>query len=160
VVVSNPTGHTTNVRGVSGEWEGDGAVTELADRTSSVYLDQWRTAEVIALRSAKLATALLELPNPSRVTVLCCDRHGEDEIVGRIASELIGAEVDVIPSDAAPAELGARLHSSHATVLLACAEGTELWRSSGIPIVVLGEGEGVRWWRIAELRAAPFVANV
>src|SRR5258708_5706733 len=119
-------------------------------------------SEVCERRSARLASVLSALLPLSidTVAVLCCDEHEVDAHVAVPASHLVGAEPVCIPIHVPVDELRGLLAEAGATVLLACSEGTELWRACGYPLVVFGDGPGVRWWRAAELRAEPLRVEV
>jgi hypothetical protein len=48
--------------------------------------------------------------------------------------------------------LSDELEPSRHGVLIACAKGVDAWRRTGVPMVVVGDGCGVLWWRSLELR--------
>jgi hypothetical protein len=104
-----------------------------------------------------LAAAIEEatLRPVSTVAVMCCPDHAGDGEAAVAAAAVLGAGVLEIPTDVPSKELGHLLREGSASVLLACEHGTETWLAARAPIVVLGDGLGVRWWRSAELCASP-----
>jgi acyl-CoA synthetase (AMP-forming)/AMP-acid ligase II len=100
-------------------------------------------------RSNRLAHGLVDvgITPGAPVAVVCCDQHAPDLLVGYLAAEKIAATVDVVPvGDAARVT---------AEVILACAEGVEACRAAGVRGIIVGDGEGVVWWKALELRHSP-----
>ena len=104
-------------------------------------------------RSNRLARALVDLgvAPGDRVTVVCCDTHAPDLLVGHLAAAKAGATTTVLPLDRAAA--------AGPSVVLACAEGVGACRAAGVRATIVGDGPGVVWWKALELRqpAARFV---
>jgi hypothetical protein len=100
-------------------------------------------------RSNRLARALVDLgAGPgARVALMCCDRHAPDLLVGYIATEKVAAIADVVPLD------DAARASAH--VILACAEGVAACLAAGVRGTIVGDDEGVLWWKALELRQSP-----
>jgi hypothetical protein len=97
-------------------------------------------------RSNRLARALVDLgvAPGDRVTVVCCDAHAPDLLVGHLAAAKARATTTVLPLDRAPA--------AGASVVLACAEGVDACRGAGVRATIVGDGPGVVWWKALELR--------
>ena len=107
-------------------------------------------------RGRRLATAIQDsAPQPVEVVaVMCCPSHAADGAAAMLAAAYMSATVLEIPPEISGDGLIEVLASTGASILLACEEGVRTWRASGARIVVLGDGPGVRWWRMAELRAS------
>ena len=54
-----------------------------------------------------------------------------------------------------PPRLAKALRECQPAILVACAHGVDAWRSTGVPLRIVGDGEGVLWWRALELRGHP-----
>jgi hypothetical protein len=119
-------------------------ITRPAELTATAEDRIARLASVIEARSFYEFTT---------IAILCCEDHADDAAAANRAGELLGRPVLNISTSISPSTLAEVLIAGKAKLLLACTEGTELWRKSGVNIVVLGDGPGVFWWRMAELRA-------
>jgi hypothetical protein len=80
------------------------------------------------------------------LTIACCDRHAPDLLVAVLAGEKLGVDATVV----APGAI-----SDGAAFILACAEGVAACRAAGVRGLVVGDGEGVIWWKTVELRQSP-----
>jgi non-ribosomal peptide synthetase component F len=100
-------------------------------------------------RSNRLAHGLVDLgiAPRDRVAIVCCDAHAPDLLVGYLATEKLAAVADLVPLD----DTGRII----ASVILACAEGVAACRTAGVRGVIVGDGEGVVWWKALELRHSP-----
>jgi hypothetical protein len=106
-------------------------------------------------RSNRLARAIEELDqsDSSDVVLLCCERHVIDRTVGLLACEKLDRRVIVIEEQTwTPSLIRQTLDRQVNAVVLACEEGTSVWRESGHSGQILGDGELVRWWTVAEMR--------
>jgi hypothetical protein len=114
-------------------------------------------ATIAARRGPRLAAAIEEatLRPVSTVAVMCCPDHADDGDAAVAAAAVLGVRVLEIPADVPSRALAQLLRDGSASVLLACEHGTETWLAAHAPIIVLGDGLGVRWWRSAELCASP-----
>jgi len=112
-------------------------------------------------RSNRLARGLVSLgvlPG-DLVVVLCCETHREDRAVGYLATLKAGATPVVLP--VLPArQLRARLLSARPRQLLACGEGLDAWRASGVCCQVIGDEPGMTWWKMLEARQSPLPFQV
>ena len=109
-------------------------------------------AAVLERRSNRLARAVqrLGIAAGDVVAIVCCDPV--DREVAEAAVAKVGATA-VVADCHATAEEFAELHSRLGVrAVLACGEGVELWRASRVGGLILGDGQGVPWWRLAELR--------
>jgi hypothetical protein len=88
------------------------------------------------------------------VVVLCCARHLEDRWAAVAALEGLGA-VPVVPGDWDQRTL-ARLFAKRSlpSVHLACEEGVAAWRAVSGTGIMIGDGDGVMWWKGLECRHA------
>ena len=100
-------------------------------------------------RSNRLARGLVDLgiAPGDRVAIVCCDAHAPDLLVGYLATEKLAAVADLVSLDDAGRIV--------ASVILACAEGVAACRTAGVRGVIVGDGEGVVWWKALELRHSP-----
>jgi hypothetical protein len=87
-----------------------------------------------------------------QVVVLCCARHLEDQSAAIAALEGLGA-VPVIPRDWDEGTL-VRLFAKRGlpSVHLACEEGVAAWRAVRGTGIMIGDGDGVMWWKGLECR--------
>ncbi len=103
-------------------------------------------------RSNRLARGLaaVGIARGDGVAIACCDVHAPDLLVGYLATAKLWAKVEVLPLD--------EVARVQARVILACAEGVAACRAAGVRALIVGDGEGVVWWKAVELRhsAAPF----
>ena len=111
-----------------------------------------RESDYVELRSRRLALGLYELGIglDSEVVIACCDNHKTDREVALRACRMVNANIRT-------ARLRVDLSScltaaAKPPVLLACAEGVEMWRELRIPARVIGDGLGVYWWAALEAR--------
>jgi hypothetical protein len=88
------------------------------------------------------------------VVVLCCAHHHEDRSAAIAALEGLGA-VPVIPRDWDERTL-AMLFAKRGrpSVHLACEEGVAAWRAVRGTGIMIGDGDGVMWWKGLECRHA------
>lgn len=118
------------------------------------------TARMLDRRANRLARAIAArgLQPGRRVAVLCCDTHAADQAVAYVATLRAGAIAALLPVGAGAADTSDALRLLSPGLVLACAEGTEVWRSVRLPGIVLGDGPGVAWWAAAEgqREATPF----
>jgi acyl-CoA synthetase (AMP-forming)/AMP-acid ligase II len=108
--------------------------------------------ELVDRRSNRLARAIRRLGvlEGEAVAVVVCDEA--EQAVATAGATKAGARVLVVPCDT-PAEDFAALHRREdVRAVVACAEGVEVWRSARVGGLILGDGEGVPWWKLAELR--------
>ncbi len=88
------------------------------------------------------------------VAVLVCESHAIDRAVAVEAIASLGALQidlgDVLP----PVDLAEALRDQRPAMLVACAHGVDAWRSTHVPLRVVGDGQDVLWWRALELREA------
>ena len=112
--------------------------------------------DLLQRRGEHLANGLARMGvAPGQVLpVLVCAGHVDDLDVAVVAAARLGADALVLPVDLAVDELTERLQRLRGGVLLACAEGVEAWRRTGVGLRVVGDGEGVVWWRLLEAREA------
>ena len=88
------------------------------------------------------------------VVVLCCARHLEDRSAAVAALEGLGA-VPVVPRDWDERTLARILAKrSLPSVHLACEEGVAAWRAVSGTGIMIGDGDGVMWWKGLECRHA------
>lgn len=108
--------------------------------------------ELVDRRSNRLARAVRRLGvlEGETVAVVVCE-EGERAVAVEGARKA-GARVVVIPCATPPEAFAARHRAEGARAVVACAEGVELWRASRVGGLILGDGEGVPWWKLAELR--------
>jgi acyl-CoA synthetase (AMP-forming)/AMP-acid ligase II len=101
-------------------------------------------------RSNRLARALLRLgvQPGERIAVVTCDAHAPDAVVGMLAT----TRADAAPLPLAPDPTA--LAGVDGRVVLACAEGVAACRRAGVRGVLVGDGEGVEWWKALELRSS------
>jgi hypothetical protein len=89
-----------------------------------------------------------------QVVVLCCVHHLEDRSAAIAALEGLGA-VPVLPRDWEETTLVMLFAKrSLPSVHLACEEGVAAWRSVGGTGIMIGDGDGVMWWKGLECRHA------
>ena len=100
-------------------------------------------------RSNRLARGLVDLGITAgdTVTIVCCDAHAPDLLVGYLATEKLAAAAELVPLT----DVG----RATASVILACEEGVAACRAAGVRGVIVGNGEGVEWWKALELRHSP-----
>jgi hypothetical protein len=108
----------------------------------------------IQRRAARLARGLRSVgvrPDHT-VAVLCCADHQEDRLVALAALRSLGASaVEVADWGACTiGSLGAE--KGVPSVQLACEEGVAAWRAGEGRGIMIGEGEGVVWWKALECR--------
>jgi non-ribosomal peptide synthetase component F len=84
------------------------------------------------------------------VLVIVCDPAERAVALEGVAKA--GARPLHLPCDMAPDAFAAAHRRAHPTATIACAEGVELWHAAGCHGRILGDGPGVTWWRLAELR--------
>jgi acyl-coenzyme A synthetase/AMP-(fatty) acid ligase len=108
--------------------------------------------EELDRRSNRLARALRALGanETTTVAVIVCDDM--EKLVALSAVRKIGAAVAEMSCQLSPTELAVSYRLSDANVTLACIEGTTSWLAAGVGGLILGDGEGVKWWKLAELR--------
>ena len=112
------------------------------------------TAATVECRSEWLWRGLrsLGLTAGDRVVVLCCDDHDLDRMVGLRAVEKAGLVAVALPAALPVRSTRDRLRSLRPALVLACEEGTALWRQTGVPCRVVGDEPGVLWWKMLEVR--------
>lgn len=100
-------------------------------------------------RSNRLARGLADvgITKGDRVAIACCDVHAPDLLVGYLAAAKVAVVVDVLPLE--------DVRRAEAHVILACAEGVAACRTAGVRGLIVGDGEGVMWWKALELRHSP-----
>jgi acyl-CoA synthetase (AMP-forming)/AMP-acid ligase II len=100
-------------------------------------------------RSNRLARGLAHLGVRAGdpLAIVCCDRHAPDVLVGYLAAEKLAAHAVVL----SVGEAG----RAGAPTILACAEGVAACRAAGVRGVIVGDEEGVVWWKALELRHSP-----
>jgi acyl-CoA synthetase (AMP-forming)/AMP-acid ligase II len=100
-------------------------------------------------RSNRLARGLaaLGIARGDGVAIACCDLHTPDLLVGYLAAAKLAAEVEVLALE--------EVARAQAHVVLACAEGVAACRAAGVRALIVGDGEGVVWWKALELRHSP-----
>lgn len=103
-------------------------------------------------RSNRLARALRSAGVSGKVTVAVVVCDDGERLVALTAIEKMGAVATEIPCGLTPAEFAMRYRASGATATLACTEGTQTWLAAGVGGLILGDGAGVRWWKLGELR--------
>lgn len=120
-------------------------------------------ARALDRRSNRLGRGLVELGvRPGdRVAVICCDRHLVDRMVGLVGVQKAAAQgVSLHPEhpEHSAGWLAEQLRANRPRLVLACSEGVEAWRATGVPCQVVGDEPGVTWWKLVEARqsAAPF----
>ena len=88
------------------------------------------------------------------VVVLCCDHHLEDRSAAIFALEGLGA-VPVVPRDwDEPTLVTLFAKRGLPSVHLACEEGVAAWRAVRGTGIMIGDGDGVMWWKGLECRHA------
>ena len=108
-------------------------------------------------RSNRLGRALAELgvqPGDT-VVLLCCDEHLPDRMVGYVGVQKAAARAVSLPPERPQVWLTAQLRSLRPRMILACSEGVEAWRATGVPCHVVGDEPGVTWWKLVEARQSP-----
>ena len=107
-------------------------------------------------RARRLGRGLksLGVRSGQRVIVLCCDHHLEDRSAAVAALEGLDA-VPVVPADWDERTL-TRLFAKRSlpSVHLACEEGVAAWRAVSGTGIMIGDGDGVMWWKGLECRHA------
>ena len=107
-------------------------------------------------RARRLGRGLksLGVRSGQQVVVLCCARHLEDRWAAVAALEALGA-VPVVPRDWDERTL-VRLFAKRSlpSVHLACEEGVAAWRAVSGTGIMIGDGDGVMWWKGLECRHA------
>jgi hypothetical protein len=130
-------------------WDTDDAGLEGPDGTATL-------SPKILERARRLGRGLksLGVTAGQPVVVLCCAHHLEDRSAAVAALEGLGA-VPVVPHDWDDRTL-ARLFAkgSLPSVHLACEEGVAAWRAVGGTGIMIGDGDGVMWWKGLECRHA------
>lgn len=108
--------------------------------------------ELVDRRSNRLARAVRRLGvlEGETVAVVVCD-DAERE-VATTGARKAGARVVVVPCDTAPEAFAERYRAEQVRAVVACADGVVLWRAARVGGLILGDGEGVPWWKLAELR--------
>lgn len=108
--------------------------------------------ELVDRRSNRLARAVrrLGVVEGEAVAVVVCD--ADEREVATAAAAKAGARVVVVACDTPPAEFAAQHRREEVKAVVACADGVELWRAARVGGLILGDGEGVPWWKLAELR--------
>jgi len=128
-------------------WDADEAGQDAAARPVPV-------SPRVRQRAGRLARGLssLGVAAGQRVVVLCCAGHLEDRSVAVAALETLEA-VPVVPIDWSERTL-ARLFANRTgpNVHLACEEGVAAWRAVRGTGIMVGEGDGVIWWKGLECR--------
>jgi non-ribosomal peptide synthetase component F len=114
------------------------------------------THRALERRSNRLARGLVSLGvSPGDVVVvLCCDRHRHDRLVGYLGSEKAGAVPVVLPLVDRD-QLRQQLLMRPPSRILACGEGVDLWRQTGVGCRVVGDAPDVTWWKLLEVRHSP-----
>lgn len=115
------------------------------------YLKSMRP-ELVDRRSNRLARAVRRLGvlEGETVAVVVCD--DDERSVAVAAAQKAGARVVVISCATQPEQFAARYRAELVKAVIACEEGVEVWRASRVGGLILGDGEGVPWWKLAELR--------
>jgi acyl-coenzyme A synthetase/AMP-(fatty) acid ligase len=115
------------------------------------YLKTMRP-ELVDRRSNRLARAVRRLGvlEGETVAVVVCDE--DEREVATTGAAKAGARVVVVPCDTPPADFADRYRREDVKGVVACADGVELWRAARVGGLILGDGEGVPWWKLAELR--------
>jgi acyl-coenzyme A synthetase/AMP-(fatty) acid ligase len=108
--------------------------------------------EELDRRSNRLARALRHMHVNEDVTVAIVVCDDTERLVALTAVRKLGAGVAEIPCELSPVEFANSYRASGATLTLAGIEGSQTWLSSGVGGLILGDGEGVIWWKLAELR--------
>ena len=108
--------------------------------------------ETVDRRSNRLARAVRRLGvlEGETVAVVVCDQ--EERSVAVAGATKAGARVLVVPCDTAAADFAVRHRAEAVKAVVACADGVEVWREARVGGLILGDGEGVPWWKLAELR--------
>jgi len=108
--------------------------------------------EELDRRSNCLARVLrrMRVTEKDTVAVVVCD--DTERLVALAATRKIGAEVAEISCQSLPRQFADSYRASGASVTLACSQGSNVWLASGVAGLILGEGAGVTWWKLAELR--------
>lgn len=102
-------------------------------------------------RSSRLASVLRTFAGPGAlVDVVCCAAHRDDLLVAYVACRAAGVHPCVHP----PSDLAGT--PGHEPVGgIACAAGTTAWQAAARRGWLVGDGPGVRWWRMLELQHPP-----
>lgn len=108
----------------------------------------------VRIRAKRLSRALSRfgVGPADQVVVLCCDDHLLDRSVALGAVAALGATA-VEPDDWTDATLAA-VADRKPVLQLACEEGVAAWRRVDGRGIMIGEGEGVLWWKALECRYA------
>lgn len=132
----------------------------VPDETVGAVARHTLRMDALDRRSNRLARALqrLGVRKGEVVAVVCCEE--DEREVARASAVKAGARPVIVSCGTAPQQFASLHRHLNVRVVVACAEGVELWRSAGVAGLILGEGEGIRWWKLAELResAAPLTA--
>jgi hypothetical protein len=88
------------------------------------------------------------------VMVLCCANHEEDRQVAITAVEKLGATAVEPASWNDPTSVRRLTETASTRVFLACEEGVDVWRASGVRGRMIGDSPGVLWWKALEARYA------
>jgi hypothetical protein len=86
--------------------------------------------------------------------VLCCDNHEEDRQVAIRAVEKLGATAVEPATFNDPGSVRLLTETASTRVFLACEEGVDVWRASGVRGRMIGDSPGVLWWKALEARYA------
>lgn len=114
-------------------------------------------AEIVERRSNRLARGLrrLGVGRGATVSVYVDDVEGIDAQVAVRAAEKLASTcvlVTVPEQDHAARELARSLASTDPDVILASERGVRSLLSATVRALIVGDGGGVRWWRIIEAR--------
>jgi hypothetical protein len=108
----------------------------------------------VSIRATRLSHALARfgIGPADEVAVLCCDRHAQDRSVALRALAARGATALELEdwTDVGLASIAER----RPALQLACEEGVAAWRRVDGRGVMIGEGEGILWWKALECRYA------
>jgi len=108
--------------------------------------------ELLDQRGDRLARALRRhgvRPEDLVLVVVCNPGERRVALVGAAKA---GARHLQLPCDMTPEAFAAAHRRAAPAATIACAEGVELWHAAGCHGTILGDGPGVTWWRLAELR--------
>jgi fatty-acyl-CoA synthase len=108
--------------------------------------------EELDQRSNRLARVLrsMGVSHGETIAVIVCD--DTDRLVALAAIAKIGADVAECSCDLSASEFANFYRASGASTTLACSQGSLTWLASKVGGMILGDGEGVKWWKLAELR--------
>jgi hypothetical protein len=112
-------------------------------------------SEALEQRSNRLARALRRMgvkEGQTAAVVMCNDTW---RLVALAAISKLGMTPVDYSCRISPVEYAISYRASGAVVTLACRDGSQMWLASGVGGLILGNGEGVRWWKLAELRESP-----